>query len=51
MAADFLALLVHANLVIGAAVLLVLVLRRPVRGLFGAAAETVPAWTWKQAPA
>ena len=38
MAADFLALLVRANLAIGAAVLLVLVLRRPVRGLFGARA-------------
>ena len=38
MAADVLALLVRANLAVGAAVLLVLVLRRPVRGLFGARA-------------
>ena len=38
MAADLLALLVRANLAIGAAILLILVLRRPVRSLFGARA-------------
>ncbi|CAN5137029.1 M56 family metallopeptidase [soil metagenome] len=38
MAGDVLALLVRANLAIGAAVVLVLILRRPVRGLFGARA-------------
>ena len=38
MASDILALLLRANLAIGAAVLLVLILRRPVRSLFGARA-------------
>ena len=38
MAADLLSLLTRANLAIGVAVLLILVLRRPVRGLFGARA-------------
>ncbi|CAN5188786.1 M56 family metallopeptidase [soil metagenome] len=38
MAAELLSLLIRANLAIGAAVLLVLVLRRPVRSLFGARA-------------
>jgi beta-lactamase regulating signal transducer with metallopeptidase domain/ankyrin repeat protein len=36
MANDLLALLLHANLAIGAAVILTLLLRRPVRSLFGA---------------
>ena len=38
MASDILSLLLRANLAIGAAVLLVLILRRPVRSLFGARA-------------
>jgi beta-lactamase regulating signal transducer with metallopeptidase domain/ankyrin repeat protein len=38
MAADLLTLLIRANLALGAAILLVLVLRRPVRSLFGAPA-------------
>uniref|UniRef100_B0SZY3 Peptidase M56 BlaR1 n=1 Tax=Caulobacter sp. (strain K31) TaxID=366602 RepID=B0SZY3_CAUSK len=38
MAADLLSLLVRANLALGAAVLLALILRRPVRNLFGARA-------------
>ena len=38
MAADLISLLVRANLALGAAVLLALILRRPVRGLFGARA-------------
>ncbi|MFZ0267886.1 M56 family metallopeptidase [Caulobacter sp.] len=38
MAGDLLALLVRANLAIGAAILLALILRRPVRRLFGARA-------------
>ena len=38
MASDLLSLLIRANLALGAAVLLVLILRRPVRSLFGARA-------------
>lgn len=47
MAADLLDLLVRANLALGAAVLLVLVLRRPVRRLFGARAAYA---LWAVAP-
>ena len=47
MAADLLALLVRANLAIGAAILLVLILRRPVRRPFGAPAAYA---LWMVAP-
>src|SRR4051812_4057723 len=47
MAGDFLTILARANLALAAAVLLVLILRRPVRGLFGARAAYA---LWLMAP-